>query len=120
MKLIIAGSRSASDIREVYAAVSAAFKHWGRLWEKRSEIVCGMARGADLLGKQFGDEGDMIVREFPADWAKHGKSAGFIRNQEMVDYADAAIYLWDGKSKGTKDCIDRAKKKGMPIYIHRI
>ena len=50
----------------------------------------------------------------PADWDKYGKSAGFIRNKEMVDIADAAIIFWDGDSKGTKDTIERVQNKGIP------
>ena len=60
------------------------------------------------------------VKEFPANWARHGRSAGPIRNQEMAEYADALIALWDGKSKGTENMISEAQKRGLKVYIHLI
>lgn len=49
-------------------------------------------------------------KEFPADWEAHGKRAGFIRNQQIVNYADRVVAFWDGESKGTKSTIDMALK----------
>jgi len=46
-----------------------------------------------------------------------GKAAGFIRNAEMAEYADALIAFWDGRSKGTKHMIDLAKKHGLKVKI---
>ena len=42
------------------------------------------------------------------------------RNEEIAAYADEAIALWDGKSKGTKSTIElfkKAKKKITVIII---
>lgn len=55
------------------------------------------------------------MREFPANWSRWGKRAGFIRNKEMVDNADALICLWDGTSRGTKMTLDLAMKK--PLWV---
>ena len=40
-----------------------------------------------------------------------------IRNAEMADYADALFAVWDGKSKGTKQMIDNAKKKELSVIV---
>ncbi len=50
-------------------------------------------------------------------WDIHGKSAGHIRNAEMADYADALIAFWDGKSRGTANMIENARKRGLKIKI---
>lgn len=56
-----------------------------------------------------------------ADWDK-GRTAGFLRNQEMVDAGAyvclAFVIAGKSKSKGTRDCIRRAKKAGIPVVIH--
>ena len=57
--------------------------------------------------------------EFPADWDKHGKSAGYKRNLEMAENADALIAFWDGESRGTKHMIDIAKEKNLLTRIIR-
>lgn len=52
----------------------------------------------------------------PADWDLHGKAAGPIRNQEVVDLgADECHGFPDGRSAGTADCMRRAKKAGIPV-----
>ena len=49
----------------------------------------------------WAEEHNIPVHHFPAKWEEYGISAGFIRNAEMGDFADAAIIFWDGESKGT-------------------
>ena len=78
-----------------------------------TEIVSGAARGADRMGEMWGEVTDTPVKKFPADWKKHGKPAGYIRNAEMANYADALVAFWDGKSRGTKNMIDLAYKQPL-------
>lgn len=82
-------------------------------------IVSGKARGADSLGEKYANENGLNIMEFPADWGKHGKSAGYKRNLEMAENADALIAFWDGESRGTKHMIDIAKEKNLPTRIIR-
>ena len=78
-------------------------------------IVCGMATGADTLGRNYAIPNGLEVLEFPADWNKYGKSAGYIRNKEMGDVADSAIVFWDGRSKGSKLMIDIMHELKKPV-----
>lgn len=82
-------------------------------------IVCGMARGADTLGERYAKANGIRVEYYPADWNKYGKSAGYIRNEQMAKNADALIAFWDGKSKGTKNMIDIAEKYRLKIRTVR-
>ena len=63
-------------------------------------IVSGHAAGADTLGERFAAEHNLLCELHPADWSKHGRAAGPIRNAEMADVADALIAFWDGESRG--------------------
>lgn len=65
----------------------------------------------------FLKENNYNIKYFYADWDLYGKSAGYKRNIEMGNYADALIAFWDYKSKGTKHMIDYAKSKNMKIRI---
>lgn len=115
-KVIIAGTRSFSDYGKL-------FKICDILLEKRHPditIVCGMARGADLLGKRYAEEKGYEIVECPADWDNLGKSAGIIRNKDMGNIADALIAFWDYKSHGTKHMIDYATQKGLMVRVIRI
>ena len=84
-----------------------------------TEIVSGGAKGVDKLGEDWAEANYMSLKIFPANWYKYGKSAGYKRNEEMAEYADALIAIWDGKSKGTKHMIDIAKKQGLIVAIFK-
>lgn len=127
MKVIIAGGRDMTSVSKVALAVELS-------GFQITEVVCGMAWGADLAGKAWADRKMLPVKEMPADWDninvpgalikyRKGKPynarAGFARNQAMADYADALIALWDHVSPGTTDMIERARIKGIPIYVYR-
>lgn len=76
--------------------------------------------GADALADHWGQQRvDVTVERHPADWATHGKRAGFIRNAEMIDRVKGVMAIvlafWDGESKGTKHTIDLAKKAGLEV-----
>jgi hypothetical protein len=87
------------------------------------KVVSGSARGVDSLGERWARENGIFVKQFPADWNKYGKKAGYIRNKEMADYADALLALYDHdmkRSPGTTNMIHVAKKEGLLVYVHRI
>lgn len=87
-------------------------------WEL-SCIVSGKARGADHLGELWAEESKVAVASFPADWDKHGKAAGHIRNREMAEYSDALVAFWDGKSRGTRNMIETAAKMGLYVKVFK-
>jgi len=94
----------------------------GEFYEGRdiSEIVSGGARGTDALAERYALEKKIPIKVFPSDWKKHGKSAGPLRNREIVVYSDTILAFWDGESTGTKSTIAIAKEMGVPSTIHRI
>ncbi len=112
MKVIIAGSRSFNNYSLLRQICDLELN-------RDSEIVSGTANGADKLGEQYADEKGIRKKLFAADWTTHGKSAGYIRNEEMAKYADALIAFWDGKSKGTQHMIELARKYNLLIRIVR-
>jgi hypothetical protein len=82
-----------------------------------TEVVSGTARGADRTGEQWASENNVPVKRFPADWDKHGKRAGYLRNADMAEYAEALVAFWDGQSRGTKHMIDLAEKAGLRVSV---
>lgn len=113
MKTIIAGTRDINDYDTVIKAVNDS----GFMI---SEVVCGMAPGADMLGKQWALEHNIPVAKFPADWKKYKNAAGPIRNAEMANYGDALIAIWDGKSKGTANMIKLARNKNLKVFVYMV
>jgi hypothetical protein len=81
------------------------------------EIVSGGARGVDALGERYARENNIDLAIFPANWKEFGKSAGYRRNQQMADYADALIALHLNNSKGTSHMIAEAERKNLKIFV---
>lgn len=81
------------------------------------QIVCGKARGADTLGERYARERGYLVNYFPANWNTYGKRAGYIRNVEMAQNADALVAFWDGQSRGTAHMIKTAREYGLLVRM---
>jgi hypothetical protein len=113
MKIIIAGSRIFNDYVELCNTCDFLISNQSNI-----EIVSGTAKGADELGEKYARERNYRIRQFPANWNKYGKSAGYIRNAEMAAYSDMLIVFWNRKSKGTKNMIDLAERNGLKISIN--
>lgn len=114
-KVIIAGSRGFSN----YKLLKEKCNEYLR--EKRKEyniiIISGGARGADTLGEKYAQDEGFSLEVFPANWNKFGKSAGFRRNEQMGEVADALIAFWDGKSHGTKHMIEIMENKKLLVRV---
>ena len=118
MKLIIAGSR---DITLTCAcrAVEGALEKTG--WcHAITEVVSGASGNVDKIGEFWAELMELPIKRFPADWDKHGKAAGPIRNRAMAEYADALIAVWDGESKGTANMILEMHRQGKPVFVWRV
>lgn len=112
-----------------YVAVigSRTFRAYGMLEERLDyflqnverpiTIVSGGANGCDTLARLYANKRGFEVIEYLPDWDKFGKSAGFIRNKDIVERADMLVAFWRDRSKGTKSSIDLAIKKGIPYRI---
>ena len=141
MRIIIAGSRLFKDyhmLRKVTLDILAKLQYTYVVGRKDIEVLCGMASGADLLGKKFAEEFDLKIIPFPADWNnmtatrvvvkyRDGKPynavAGHNRNLEMVKYASqdenqqGVLIAFTMGTDGTKNTIKEAKKYNLHSFI---
>jgi len=115
VKVIVAGSRGVTDYLQVVEAMSNA----ALFGIVPTCVFSGTARGVDRLGERWASERGVLIRYFPADWDTLGKRAGYVRNAQMADNADALVALWDGDSRGTKHMIDLASAKGLEVMVFR-
>jgi len=114
LTVVISGSRTITDSNLVKNILS---KH---RFEKFHKLIHGGARGVDQVAAHWAMLWGMEVEEYPADWDRHGKAAGPIRNIEMAANADALIAIWDGESRGTKQMIDHCITIGLPLKIELV
>ena len=109
MKLIIAGGRD-------YYVNDADHLKLDEILVKENvtEVVSGGASGADYGGELWAAKRGIPIKKFPANWYKHGKAAGFMRNTEMAAYADAVVLFPGGR--GTEHMGQEATRTGLKIF----
>lgn len=106
MKLLIAGSRSITDIDIApYIPADTDF------------IISGDAKGIDRLAEKYADKMKISKIIMRPKYELYKRGAPIKRNEEMVKMCDKVLVFWDGASRGTKHTIDYAKKAGKPIDI---
>lgn len=108
-RIIFTGSRHFTDRAMVRYALED-------LNPETDLIVHGDARGLDTIAKEEALDLGFAVEAWPADWKTHGKAAGPIRNQAMIDAgADLVVAFPLADSVGTRDCIHRALSAGITV-----
>lgn len=119
MKILICGSRGWHDAEPI-ETVLAGYDVISEGMNQRLTVIQGGARGADALAKSLATQSGFDVVTVPADWDKHGKAAGPIRNQQMLDEQEPDV-VWafrsSGKSNGTDDMIKRSVMRNIPTYV---
>lgn len=116
-RVIIAGGRDFQDYKLLRSTMDALLQN--KLRKVKIVIICGMAKGADMLGARYAQERGYHIRYFPAEWDNLGKKAGIIRNEQMAQNADALVAFWDGESRGTKNMIETAEQYNLAVRVKR-
>ena len=114
-RVVLAGGRDFTDYDLLRTSCLSFLGN--KLTSPQVIVISGHASGADSLGERFAQEHGLQVELHAADWVKHSRAAGPIRNKEMAECSDALIAFWDGKSRGTKNMIDSARRYGLDVSI---
>lgn len=109
MRVIIAGGRDYTFDNEDIEFLENLY-----LGRPFTAVLCGGATGADAEGARWAKRRGIPVEHYLADWSGHGRAAGPIRNQAMVDVADALIAFPGGR--GTADVTRRARLAGLQVW----
>lgn len=138
MRVLVCGSRTFND-RAVVSTVLDG------LWQSAEvsymvvdmagmTLIEGGATGADALASEWAQNSPMHSHnerpddppfqhlQFHADWQQHGRAAGPIRNQQMLEEGEPdEVWAFVDKplseSRGTADMVRRAKAAGIPTYV---
>lgn len=114
-RILVTGSRNWVDEKAVAKALLNA---WLDYRDHGTPILVhgGCPTGADAIADKVWRKQGFPVEVHPADWDAHGKAAGPLRNQAMVDLgADLVLAFPLGVSRGTRDCMARARSAGLLV-----
>jgi hypothetical protein len=105
---------------------SRKFLRWSQLYRVLDHVrrdnpnlmvISGGAEGADTYAEQWAKLREIPFRQYPANWERYGKKAGYMRNLDIVANATWVIAFWDGESRGTKHTIDLTREARKPLTI---
>lgn len=109
MRVAIVGSRTWTD--------EATIRRYVDKLPATATVVSGGSPGVDTMAEHAARARGLRVRVFRADWKRHGRGAGMVRNSKIIANADIVLAFWDGQSRGTKDSIDKAMAAG---HVRRV
>lgn len=110
MRLLVCGGRDFEDTEHAYAVLDRLHRQQGI-----DVLIEGNARGADRIAGYWARRNGVTNLKFPADWDKHGKAAGAIRNQQMIEEGRPDMVLAFPGGRGTADMTRRARAAGITI-----
>lgn len=121
LRIIVCGGRNFNDYDRMKDEIDKIIAKFNR-YVQEIEIVSGHCAGADQLGEQYARERGYPCKVFPANWEKYGRSAGPIRNSEMIKYAlkvnvPIVVAFRSPRTKGTNDTIKKATKMGFKVFV---
>jgi len=112
MKILICGDRHWSDRKTIRSFI--------RTLASDTTVIHGAANGADSIAGEEAILAGLKVISVPAKWAQYGRAAGVIRNRVMLSMNPDLVVAFHNHieaSKGTKDCITEANRRGIPTEV---
>ena len=109
IRICVCGGRDYNDRERLYHVLDTAKAIMPNLI-----LVHGDAKGADSLADEWAQNRKVTVERFPADWDKHKKSAGPIRNRQMIASGIACLVAFPG-GRGTADMVAACRKAGIAV-----
>lgn len=109
-RVLVTGSRAWVDVFAIRSRLAAL--------PPGSTVVVGDARGADRIAARVARSLGLDVVVYPADWSKHGRRAGILRNLAMLDEPlDRVLAFYIADSPGTAHAIAEARRRGLPLAV---
>lgn len=112
MRVLVCGGRDFGDAPWLFRTLDDF-----NLKSRFSLLMHGAAKGADSLADNWARSRGVPVESYPADWLLHGRSAGPIRNRQMMLVGRPELVIAFPGGKGTDDMTKLAKKAGVPCCI---
>ena len=118
MRVLVCGGRDYDNREELYAGLDWIDCSWEGpgTFGPITVIISGHARGADSLAEQWAKDREVSLDIYPAEWDVYGKSAGFMRNQQMIDEGLPDLVVAFSGGKGTMNMIKLSNQAYIPLY----
>jgi hypothetical protein len=110
-KVLVCGGRDFNDVARLRECLDAFHVHLGPI----TVLIHGAAKGADSLAGDWARSKSIEERAYPADWKKHGRKAGPLRNQQMLDAEKPDLVMAFPGGRGTAHMVRIAQEQGFRV-----
>lgn len=111
MRVLVTGGRTFTDTAWLHAALDLLHS-----MTPITEIIEGGASGADVRAGEWACRRELKCTVVPAQWEKHGRSAGYIRNSEMAKMLPDVVLACPG-GKGTANMVEIARATKLKVVL---
>lgn len=118
MRVLVTGSRTWNEDTTIYAALAEVKNIDAPKGETITLVSGACPTGADILAEGWARRFGWTVEQHPADWKRHGRAAGPLRNVEMVRSGiDLCLAFRRDNSRGTQHTIEMCEQAGIPVRL---
>ncbi len=113
-RVLVCGSRDFADRGLLDAKLDEVRE---RLGDIPMRVISGAARGADRMAAEWAASNDVPCDEYAAEWDRYGKSAGYRRNERMLNEGRPHLVVGfpQGESRGTRMMMDIAARARVAV-----
>jgi hypothetical protein len=114
-RVLITGSRTWTDRAVIRRALAEVW-----VGDPATVLVSGGSpTGADVLCEQCWTHWGGHLERHPARWSRHGRTAGFVRNQLLVTLgAQLCVAFIRDHSRGASHTVALAHTAGIPVVLY--
>lgn len=112
MKILVCGGRNFNDwglLSQTLDQIRLGYEH------DDVTLIHGACSGVDSLAETYAMNYGWTVEPYTADWKRHGRAAGPIRNQRMLDEGKPDLVIAFPGGRGTADMVRRARKAEVSV-----
>lgn len=120
MRILVCGGRDFSDydllgktLLGLFPPATDDMSTW--MVPSDTVIIHGDADGADQLADQWAVVHWVQIERYPADWERHGRAAGPIRNKQMLDEGKPDLVVAFPGGRGTANMVRQARAAGVRV-----
>ena len=110
MRVLVYGGRDFTNQKLGFKALDQLHAEFGF-----TVVIDGVARGADTIGYNWAQLRNLPSDRYPANWSKYGRSAGPIRNKQMLDEGKPDIGVAFPGGAGTSNMTKQLLEAGVLV-----
>ncbi|MDX1803139.1 MAG: DUF2493 domain-containing protein [Alcanivorax sp.] len=111
MRILVCGGRDFHDLPLLHQTLET-LRRRGLL----TLLIHGDANGTDRLASRWAHDQGVDQVCYPANWQAHGRAAGPLRNQRMLQHGKPQAVVAFPGGRGTAHMIGLAERASVPVW----